>query len=128
MFPGFSTAVNKLMWIFTKAFSGTYSPLKRIFVTNPSSKVNNTTHKKNAVSSLPVSINDLRDNEFSGVRLSQEEKQALENFDHYRIQYLNSSSNEEEFSNRYLEMQAKANLSPYTEFLKPPYSGQSLNN
>jgi hypothetical protein len=85
-------------------------------------------HNTTITGKLVVSINDLRDNEFAGVRLGAEEKQALSNYDLYRIQYLNSSSSEEEFSSRYIEMQAKANLSPYTEFLKPPYSDHSLNS
>jgi len=79
-----------------------------------------------SVSKLPLTINDLRDNEFAGRKLSAEEKSALQNFDQYRIQYLNSSQSEEEFSKRYLEMQAKGNLAPYTEFLKQPYSDRSL--
>jgi hypothetical protein len=78
------------------------------------------------VSTQPISINDLRDREFAGERLSTEEKQALHNYDVYRIQYLNASSSEEEFSKRYLEMQAKANLAPYPEFLKPPYGSHSI--
>ena len=37
-----------------------------------------------------LSVNDLRDREFSGQRLSPQEKQALNNFDLYRIKILNS--------------------------------------
>lgn len=78
--------------------------------------------------SFPVSINDLRDLEFSGSKLEQNQKEALNNYDKYRIQYLNSSSSEEEFSDRYIEMQAKANLSNFMEFLSPPYSDHSLKS
>lgn len=77
---------------------------------------------------LPTSINDLRDIEFSGGKLQEDQKDALSNFDRYRIQYLNSASSEEEFSDRYIEMQAKANLAPFTEFLSSPYSDHSLKN
>jgi len=90
--------------------------------------VSQNTRQQTSTGKMVISVNDLRDNEFAGVRLSTDEKQALSNYDHYRISYLNSSENEEEFSRRYIEMQAKANLSPYTEFLKPPYSDHSLNS
>jgi hypothetical protein len=86
----------------------------------------NTNNQK--VKNQYVSINDLRDREFAGQKLSMDEKTALDNFDRYRIQYLNSSSSEDEFSKRYLEMQVKANLSPFLEFLKSPYCDLSLNN
>ena len=46
---------------------------------------------------LATSINDLRDKEFSGVKLSAEEKFALSNFDKYRINVLNSIEDEEKF-------------------------------
>ena len=42
---------------------------------------------------------------------------AVKKFDKYRIEYLNSSATEEEFDKRYLELQAKANLSSYKDFL-----------
>jgi hypothetical protein len=34
---------------------------------------------------LAVSINDLRDKEFSGIKLTQDERRALSNFDKYRM-------------------------------------------
>jgi hypothetical protein len=74
---------------------------------------------KNSV--LPVTINDLREKDFSGHTISAEEKEALENYDQYRIDYLNASETEEEFHKRYFELQAKANLAPFTEFLKGKY-------
>lgn len=66
---------------------------------------------------FPTSINDLRDKYYDGVELSEDELLAIQNFDNYRIAYLNASENEEEFDKRYLELQAKANLASYTEFL-----------
>ena len=78
----------------------------------------NTTKNQNAVG-LPVSINDIRDKYFDDIPLTPEEQKALDNFDKYRMEYLNSAANEEAFEKRYLEIQARANLSSYTDFLNP---------
>ena len=67
------------------------------------------------------SVNDLRDREFSGQRLTPSEKQALNNFDRYRIKILNSSSDEETFHNNYRQLQVIANLGDWKEFLKDDY-------
>ena len=66
---------------------------------------------------FPVSISDLRDKYFDDVELSKDELLAIENFDKYRIEYLNSSPTESEFDKRYLELQAKANLENYKDFI-----------
>jgi len=66
---------------------------------------------------FPVSINDLRDKYYDGDQLTEAEFLAIQNFDKYRIDYLNSSKDEEEFDKRYLELQAKANLADYRDFL-----------
>ena len=66
---------------------------------------------------FPTSVNDLRDKYYDGKQLSEDELLAIQNFDKYRIEYLNSSETEEEFDKRYLELQAKANLSSYKEFI-----------
>jgi hypothetical protein len=66
---------------------------------------------------FPVSINDLRDKYYDGDNLTEEELLAIQNFDKYRIDYLNSSKDEDEFDKRYLELQAKANLSDFRDFL-----------
>lgn len=68
-----------------------------------------------------VSVNDLRDREFSGQKLTPEERQALNNFDRYRIKILNSSSDEETFHNNYRQLQVIANLGDWREFLKDEY-------
>jgi hypothetical protein len=70
-----------------------------------------------------TSINDLRDKEFSGVKLSPEEKQAVSNFDRYRITILNAEVEEEIFHQKYRQLQVIANLSDWQEFLKPEFSG-----
>lgn len=66
---------------------------------------------------LVVSINDLRDKEFSGIKLSAEEKFALSNFDKYRLNVLNSQTDEEKFHHQYRQIQVIANLSDWREFL-----------
>ena len=68
------------------------------------------------------SINDLRDKEFSGVKLTAEEKFALANFDKYRLTVLNSQENEEQFHSHYRQLQVIANLGDWREFLKDTYS------
>jgi len=75
------------------------------------------TSVKQNVGGLPVSINDIRDKYFEDIPLTAEEKLALNNFDKYRMNYLNSAANEEVFEKRYLEIQAKANLADYKDFL-----------
>ncbi len=69
-----------------------------------------------------ISINDLRDKEFSGARLSSDEKKALTNFDRYRIRVLNAQENEETFHNTYRQLQVIANLGDWKEFLKEEYN------
>lgn len=69
-----------------------------------------------------ISVNDLRDKEFSGQRLSPEERLALNNFDKYRIKILNSSSDEETFHNNFRQLQVIANLGDWKEFLKEEYN------
>lgn len=66
---------------------------------------------------FPTSINDLRDKYYDGVELSEDQLLAIQNFDKYRIEYLNSSESELEFDKRYLELQAKANLTSFKDFL-----------
>ena len=66
------------------------------------------------------SINDLRDKEFSGLRLSPDERFALSNYDRYRIEVLNGSS-KEKFNLHYRQLQVIANLSDWREFLKKEF-------
>lgn len=76
--------------------------------------------KKSFVGTIS-SINDLREKEYAGEKLSQKEKFALITFDKYRIAILNKQENEGAFHRKYLELQAMANLTPYEEFLKETY-------
>ena len=71
---------------------------------------------------LVVSINDLRDKEFSGIKLSAEERLALANFDRYRINVLNAEHNESQFHYKYRQLQVIANLSDWQEFIKENFS------
>jgi hypothetical protein len=70
---------------------------------------------------LVSSINDLRDKEFSGGKLTQEERLAISNFDRYRISVLNAEENEDVFHQKYRQIQVIANLSDWHEFLKPEF-------
>lgn len=70
---------------------------------------------------LAQSINDLRDKEFSGIKLTPEERFALSNFDKYRITVLNSQEQEEQFHYQYRQLQVIANLTDWREFLKEEY-------
>ena len=63
------------------------------------------------------SINDLRDKEFSGIKLSPDERFALSNFDKYRISVLNAQTEKEKFHYKYRQLQVIANLSDWREFV-----------
>jgi hypothetical protein len=64
-----------------------------------------------------VSINDLRDREFSGEPLSADEIKALRNFDKYRLDQLNNIQNDKEFHEKYRQIQVMANLGDWKDFL-----------
>jgi hypothetical protein len=66
---------------------------------------------------LPVSIDDLRDKEFAGKSLTEEEKRALENFDQFRVEYLEKAEDDEDFQRRYFQLRSWANLNSYEDFL-----------
>lgn len=70
---------------------------------------------------LVSSINDLRDKEFSGIKLSADERSALANFDKYRLNILNAQEDEEKFHNKYRQLQVIANLTDWHVFLKEPF-------
>jgi hypothetical protein len=65
-----------------------------------------------------VSINDLRDREFNGESLSEDEKLALHNFDRFRIEELNAIHNDMEFHERYRQLQVMANLADWKDFME----------
>jgi hypothetical protein len=67
--------------------------------------------------SLTNSVNDIRDKEFSGQKLTSEERFALSNFDKYRIKVLNSQENDAAFHEAYRKIQVIANLGDWRDFL-----------
>jgi hypothetical protein len=71
---------------------------------------------------IATSINDLRDKEFSGVKLNIEERLALANFDRYRLGVLNAEQDEEVFHQKYRQIQVIANLCDWKEFLKEDFA------
>ena len=68
-----------------------------------------------------ISVNDLNEKEFSGQKLSAEEKLAIKNYNNYRIKLLNSQDDEESFHKVYRQLQVVANLGDWKEFLKAEY-------
>lgn len=68
-----------------------------------------------------ISINDLRDFDYSGQPLSHQQRLALKNFERYRIHELNQQLSEEDFHKKYAQIQVMANLHPFIEFLKEEY-------
>jgi hypothetical protein len=68
-----------------------------------------------------LTINDLRDKDYTNQNLSPNERLALKNFDRYRIAELNKQRSENDFHAKYLQLQVMSNLNPYDEFLKESY-------
>jgi len=68
-----------------------------------------------------ITINDLRDSDFTGRPLSHQQRLALKNFDRYRIHELNQQLTDAAFQNKYTQIQVMANLFPFKEFLKEEY-------
>ena len=68
-----------------------------------------------------VSISDLRDKEFRNEPLSEEQSQAILNFDRFRLSELNKLKNDFDFNVRYCELQILSNLADHKEFLKEEY-------
>ena len=68
-----------------------------------------------------ITINDLRDFDYSGQPLSHQQRLALKNFERYRIYELNQQLSEHGFHKRYTQIQVMANLYPFKEFLKEKY-------
>jgi hypothetical protein len=72
-------------------------------------------------SALVASINDLREMEFSGKKMSADEKRALVNFDKYRIKVLSKETDEQQFHYKYRQLQVIANLGDWRDFLAEEY-------
>jgi hypothetical protein len=64
-----------------------------------------------------ISINDLREREFNGEPLSEDEVKALANYDHYRIDQLNAQTTDMAFHEHYRQLQVLANLADWKDFI-----------
>lgn len=80
--------------------------------------------KKNKLSTAVVSINDLREKEYSGVSLSSEEMNALANYEHFRIAELSKHTEDDKFNDTYQLLQVMANLRPWEDFLDARYQAK----
>ena len=81
---------------------------------------NNTDNCKSNLKDF-FSINDLREKDYQDIALLPNERLAIKNYDRYRISELNKQTTEDQFHNKYMQLQVMANLSPYEEFLKESY-------
>jgi hypothetical protein len=68
-----------------------------------------------------VSINDLREKEYSGGVLSEKEKLAIFNYERFRLSELNKYVNSSKFNEVYQLLQIMANLRPWEDFLDEKY-------
>lgn len=84
-------------------------------------KVLRSNSMRNSILPGQDSISSIRMKKLSGKPLEADEKQALLNYDHYRLQILDSASSDEEFYERFTKLNAQANLGSYKEFLKDQY-------
>lgn len=75
--------------------------------------------KKNA--SGTVCISNLREKEFRNEKLTEEEMQAILNFDRFKLSELNNVTSDFDFNARFCELQMIANVADYKEFLKEEY-------
>lgn len=76
---------------------------------------------RNQLLGSAISINDLRERDLNGKQLAEDQRNALRNYDRYRLSELNCQPNEDDFHACFVQLQAMANLSPYQEFLKDEY-------
>src|SRR6267378_8241162 len=81
-------------------------------------KQHNKTGLRFAPGKLSLSINDLREKEFSAEPLTGEERIALQNFDAYRIAELNKEKTDLAFYSRYKEFTVIAKIGDFTERIK----------
>lgn len=71
-----------------------------------------------------VTINDLREKDFRGEVLTEEERKAVRNYEVYRLKVLNEQTTDEDFHKKYQQLQVLGNLGSYTEFLKEKFEGE----
>ena len=68
-----------------------------------------------------VCINDLREMEFRNEKLTEEQMQAILNFDRFKLAELNNVKSDFDFNARFCELQIISNIADYREFLKDEY-------
>lgn len=68
-----------------------------------------------------VTINDIREKEYKGELLTEEELKAIRNFEVYRLKVLNEQTTDETFHKKYQQLQVLANLGSYKQFLKDKF-------
>lgn len=76
------------------------------------------------LSTSVTSINDLREKEYSGQKLSEDEQRALVNYEHYRLTELNKLVDDAKFNEVYQILQVMANLRPYQDFLEEKFNSK----
>ncbi|MBI2968589.1 MAG: hypothetical protein HYY40_12365 [Bacteroidetes bacterium] len=77
---------------------------------------------KRSVLSGITSINDLKEMDENGRKLSNHQQDAILNYDRYRLYMLKTSKDDEEYRSRYELLQVMANLRQYDEFLNKKYN------
>ena len=68
-----------------------------------------------------LSINELKELEYSSSELTPQQRLAIKNFDRYRFKVLTSIKSEEVFHKEFQRLQVFSNLSNYEDFLKDEY-------
>lgn len=68
-----------------------------------------------------VTINDLKELEYSESELTPQQRLAIRNFDRFRYKTLTSVKSETKFHKEFQRLQVLANLNSYEEFLKDEY-------
>ena len=68
-----------------------------------------------------ICINDLREKEFRNEKLTEEQMQAILNFDRFKLAELSNVKNDFDFNARFCELQIISNIADYKEFLKEEY-------
>ena len=69
----------------------------------------------------PISINELKELEYSNAKLTPQQRLAIKSFDRHRFKILTSIKSEELFHKEFQRLQVLSNLSNYEDFLKDEY-------
>ena len=69
----------------------------------------------------PLSINELKEREYSSDSLTPQQRLAIKNFDRHRFKVLTGIKSEELFHQEFQRLQVLSNLSSYEDFLTDDY-------